>query len=537
MAATSGTIAKRRTTACRVDFAACAAVLLLLAAMPSFADAPKLPDVLKPPPDNPKLKTPAQKEAPTAFAGKEPTPIPGWGVGDAKSWWIPAFDILTFDYTLNRFDHYVVDDQVYGSPMSNLRQNLRKKWIVDTDPFAVNQFYHPYQGSMYQGFARSAGLNFWEASAYTFLGSAMWELAGEHTTPSINDQIATGIGGNFLGEPLFRMASLLLETSGSESPGFWRELGATVISPATGANRLFWGDRFDGVFRSHDPAVFTRIDLGYIVSTRPSTNVTDSAGLPQQQPYRRHQASLDSTIAYGLPGKPGYTYTRPFDYFHFEFTAATSNTFENIISRGLLYGTDYAAGDNYRGIWGLYGTYDYIAPQIFRVSTTGLGLGTTGQWWLSRTIALQGTLLGGVGYGAGGVTRGAGIGAPGTTGEGQRDYHYGFTPQELIAARVIFGDRFSIDSSVRDYSITHLAASESDGSENIFRADISLTLRVYNLHGLTVRYTDTRRNAHYGTQAPTTQSVGAISLVYSLLGQTHFGAVDWRPASEGGPLK
>jgi hypothetical protein len=102
---------------------------------------------------------------------------------------------------------------------------------------------------------------------------------------------------------------------------------------------------------------------------------------------------------------------------------------------------------------------------------------------------------------------------------------------------VIFGDRFSIDSSVRDYSVTHLAASESDGSENIFRADISLTLRVYNLHGLTVRYTDTRRNAHYGTQAPTTQSVGAFSLVYSLLGQTRFGAVDWRPASEGGPLK
>src|SRR6185295_261555 len=103
------------------------------------------------------------------------------------------------------------------------------------DPFAVNQFLHPYQGSMYQGFARSAGLGFWESFAYTFLGSALWEEAGEHTTPSVNDQIASGIAGSFLGEPLFRISSLLLE-SGGGNPGFWRELGAGVISPSTGCS-------------------------------------------------------------------------------------------------------------------------------------------------------------------------------------------------------------------------------------------------------------------------------------------------------------
>ena len=78
---------------------------------------------------------------------------------------------------------------------------------------------------MYHGFARSAGLGYWEASAYTFLGSAVWEVAGETTQPSINDQFTTGFGGSFLGEPLFRMANLLLE-SGDGTPGFWRELGA-----------------------------------------------------------------------------------------------------------------------------------------------------------------------------------------------------------------------------------------------------------------------------------------------------------------------
>ena len=64
---------------------------------------------------------------------------------------------------------------------------------------------------MYHGFARSAGFNYWEALGNTFAGSALWEIAGEKTPPSRNDQIASGIGGTFLGEALFRMSNLLLE--------------------------------------------------------------------------------------------------------------------------------------------------------------------------------------------------------------------------------------------------------------------------------------------------------------------------------------
>ena len=76
-------------------------------------------------------------------------------------------------------------------------------------------------------------------------GSAAWEIAGENTRPSKNDQISSGIGGTFLGEALFRMSSLLLERS--EAPRLWRETAAALISPATGFNRLAFGDRFDKV--------------------------------------------------------------------------------------------------------------------------------------------------------------------------------------------------------------------------------------------------------------------------------------------------
>lgn len=478
--------------------------------------------------DDPALDTPAQQEAPTAFADDAPHPVLHWGAGDGKSYWIPAADILLFDTSLNQFNRHFSGTDDYDTSFSSFKHNLKHKWVRDNDPFSINQFGHPYQGSMYHGFARSAGLGYWQASAYTILGSAGWEIAGETTPPSINDQFTTGFGGSFLGESLFRLASLMLESGDGDRPGFWRELGAAFISPSTGLNRLAYGDRFDGVFRSHDPAVYTRLSLGVNVSSSAHSNVNRNPNAdepPTPQSYQTGEAIGDFTVTYGLPGKPGYTYNRPFDYFDLKFTAAQSNVLENVIVHGMLFGTDYAVGDSYRGIWGLYGTYDYIAPQIFRISTTGAALGTTGQWWASRTIAVQGSALAGVGYGSAGTIHGA----------GDRDYHNGVAPQGLVTLRVIFSDRLSLDLTGRDYYVSGLASDEKDGHENISRGEIALTWRVYNLHGITLKYVTTHRDAQYANRDDTRQRVGAFSIGYTLLGQTHAGAVDWRPARDGGP--
>src|SRR5439155_23074744 len=129
----------------------------------------------------------------------------------------------------------------------------------------------------------------------------------------------------------------------------------------------------------------------------------------------------DFSIDYGLPGTPGYSYSHPFDYFSLQFTASSANHFENIFSRGLLVGKDYGSGAApYRGIWGLFGSYDYVSPQIFRVSSTALSLGTTAQRrWIGSGV-IQTTMLAGLGYGAAGTIKGADPSA--------RDYHYGITP-------------------------------------------------------------------------------------------------------------
>src|SRR5579871_2456018 len=83
---------------------------------------------------------PADKAAPTAFNAPQPTPSPGWGVGDARSFWVPALEIPAYEILLNRFDHYEEDAATYPSMWTNLRVNQHRSWVIDNDKFSTNQF-------------------------------------------------------------------------------------------------------------------------------------------------------------------------------------------------------------------------------------------------------------------------------------------------------------------------------------------------------------------------------------------------------------
>lgn len=426
-----------------------------------------------------------------------------------KSYLIPAAEIVGFDFLLNQFNRHFSGSSDYDSNLSTIRHNLSSSWNVDKDPFKINQLGHPYQGSMYHGFARSAGLNYWESLGYTLAGSAFWEIAGEKVPPSKNDMISTGIGGTFLGESLFRMSNIVLEKGGS-APSFWHEVGAAAISPATGFNRYAFEDRFDAVFNRNDAAYYSRLQFGInnTIKSDPGT----SADL------KRNDAQLDFSMDYGLPGQPGYSYTRPFDYFVFQGAASSANVFENVMTRGLLFGTDYQAGKNYRGLWGLYGSYDYISPQTFRVSSTALSLGTTGQLWLSESVALQGTMLGGLGYAAVGTVN----------GKNEQDYHYGVAPQGLFALRLIFGNRASLDFTGREYFVSDVDNASRGGHDNIIRSDVAFTYRIYRKHAISLKYQWNQRDATYPDLGDRTQTTGTLGVFYTFLGHDGFGAIDWR---------
>lgn len=426
---------------------------------------------------------------------------------DTKSYLVPALEIPAFIFLLNRFNNQFLGAD-YDVSLTSIKRNLRSDFVIDRDPFTTNQLGHPYQGSVYHGFARSAGLSFWESFGYTFAGSTLWEIAGETTPPSRNDQITTSFAGTFLGESLFRMANLVLEPDSGLS-GYWRELVAAVISPPTALNRAVLPQRFGSAFSSKSPATFSQLQLGASSTLR---SIPDASTAPT-----RNEAAADVLMEYGLPGKPGYDYRRPFDYFSFQVVASTAQVIESLHNRGLIVGESYKAGSDYRGIWGLYGSYDYLAPQLFRLSSTALSIGTTAQWRLSESVAVQGSATAGIGYTAVGTIRDA----------AERDLGYGLAPQALLALRVNFGDAASFDASARRYFAREVGDRASVEKDNVFRADASFTLRLHRKHAVAVKYVTSRRDAFFSGLGARFQRHDSVGIYYTYLLSGGFGTVNW----------
>src|SRR5438876_126187 len=81
-----------------------------------------------------------------------------------KNYWIPALEIPTFLFLLNQADRQIYPNTVYETTPDTFKEHfLHGHWHYDDDPFTINQAGHPYQGATMFGFARSAGLNFWES--------------------------------------------------------------------------------------------------------------------------------------------------------------------------------------------------------------------------------------------------------------------------------------------------------------------------------------------------------------------------------------
>jgi len=391
----------------------------------------------------------------------------------------------------------------------SIRENIHHHWVLDNDPFETNMLQHPYSGAIYYGFARSAGHSFEVSFLYAAFGSVLWEYAGERTFPSVNDQIMTSVGGSFLGEALFRMGNLLLRGGGND-PGVLRQAGAAVLLPSATVD--VYGNKYERLFDNQDPEYFLRMSLGATRITQESDTPDDDVG--------RWNGLADVTLEYGLPGKPGYTYDRPFDYFAFQFTGSNSrhSGLENVMIHGLLYGAPYEAGSDYRGIWGLYGNYDYISQDTFRIGTSGLSLGTTGQCWLSKTVALQGTITAGGGFGA------AGNVAP----IGQRDYVYGVIPQGMVTLRAIYSDRLMLEGIGREYYVHGTGVDNRHATENNAHVETTFTVRVVGPFAIGVRYAVSELESHYKTITTAQQMRGTLGFTVSFLGASDFGAVEWR---------
>ena len=269
-----------------------------------------------------------------------------------------------------------------------------------------------------------------------------------------------------------------------------------------GVNRALFGDRFD----SDAPGSVAQTDLRLEIGV--TAPAGDLGSLRSSSPF------LGFAVDYGYPGLATYVHARPFDYFRFE-GIASSGGFQNLASRGLIAGRNFGAGNRGRGVWGLYGSYDYFSPELFRVSSTSASLGTTFQSLVSDSVTLQGSALVGAGY-----TAAQSLGA-----RDKRDYHYGVAPQALASLRLIAGRRASLDLTAREYFISDIGGLGTSRRDVIFRGDATLALRLFGKHGLAVKYQLAERQADGPDLSRIVQRSSTTGLFYTFLGSGGFGAI------------
>ena len=430
--------------------------------------------------------------------------VPLEGGEGHKSYILPIVEIVAMDAAVNFGGRALMNPADFEVTSASIRRNLSNRWVVDDDPFQINQFVHPYQGAMYHGIARSNGLGYWPSMAYTLAGSALWEIAGETTPPSRNDQIASGIAGSFLGEPLHRISRLLLERA-DQGPGVWRTLASVLASPPTGINHVLVGNPTGSL--APDAVPFSDIRVQFGTSAVAPGRTTSLSSLELNQPH------LALSMDYGYPGNASYRHERPFDYFRIESSLSTDGL-EQLSTRGLIAGRDYGAG-RVSGIWGLYGSYDYFSPDDFGLSTTAFSFGTTLQASISESLVMQSSGLLGGGYAATHP-----LGAM----EGS-DYHYGVAPQALVNLRLIAGRRAALDLTAREYFVSALGGFGTGQRDLIFVGDGSFAIRVYQRHAVGFSYQLAGRSADYLELPDETRSRARVGVFYTLLGSGGFGAV------------
>lgn len=422
-----------------------------------------------------------------------------------KNYLLPIVEIVAMDVGINLAGRVVDDPASFEVTTASIRRNLNRPWVVDDDPFEINQIGHPYQGAMYHGIARSNGLNYWQSMAYTFAGSALWEIAGETTPPSRNDQISSGIAGSFLGEPLHRISRLLLERS-DRNPGFWRTVASVLAGPPTGLNHLMVGSPEGSLEPDAVPFSDIRVQFGTTGLADPRSSLRS---LSLNQPH------IALSMDYGYPGSASYRHERPFDYFRIE-SSVSNRELEQVSTRGLVAGADYRSG-RVAGIWGLYGSYDYFTPDDFRLSTTAFSIGTTLQAALSDSLVVQSSGLVGAGYAA----------ARDLGKVDGRDYHYGVAPQVVANLRLITGRRAALDVTAREYFISGVGGfgTRTGQRDLILVGDASLAVRVFDRHALGLSYQLAGRSSDYLELPHESRSRSRVGLFYTFLGSGGFGAV------------
>lgn len=243
-------------------------------------------------------------------------------------------------------------------------QNLQSGFEYDGDNFLTNNFSHPYHGALFFNAGRTNGYDFWESTAFSLTGSAIWEHFGETFRPSFNDWIYTGIGGANLGEILYRLSSMVTDNRASGSERVWSEIWGALLNPVRGFNRAISGE----MGQNFDNPDWRRPD-DFLITFDGGTRSIDKDG-DEKYTSKEVEGLFTLNLAYGNRFKA----KKPFDFFGFEFAIASNQPhFTTMNSTGFLFGWELEKNKHRFDVTLDFNFNDLIKEEISENDTTYKG--------------------------------------------------------------------------------------------------------------------------------------------------------------------
>lgn len=457
---------------------------------------------------------PASSLAASAQQLLQPSTLPGWlyqaegaapGSSDTlpcpdcnppKRFWAGAGELMLAQLGPHFYNARVRDAVWAKVSVQSIKNNLTYPWQWDENHFVNNQFSHPYHGSLYYNAARTNGYSFWESFAWPFVGSAMWEIAGEAWAPAPNDLLNTSFGGVVLGETLFRLSSLALDNTATGSERVFREIGGFVLNPFRGINRLFRGEmgRVSATPPEWRPSkIYGVLDVGYRRTSNQFSFDSAKTGLDQWD--------IGLQLAYGDEVKD--LSKKPFSYFGLAAEIAGpppegARRLNRLSARGSIAGWPLGKSGHHQ--FALMMQYDFFSNPAVEYGGQSVQAGvvsTFGEegkgWWAKTNVMFNGVIIG--------ATQSDYF----TTLEG-RDYDYGPGLGAFVAGRLFYKRRFDAGLTYLGVWIHTVNGANSTHYQDGIRFEARYWMsRRFGLGASLTRYS---RSSNYDAQPDVTQEAG-----------------------------
>ena len=298
---------------------------------------------------------------------------------DSKRFGVAAVEVIAMEIIPNFFNWHVADDTTAVLSLRSWDHNVRTGFEWDKDNFGTNMFAHPFHGSVYFNAGRSNGYSFWESTAFAFAGSFLWEMFGENNRASMNDWIATSVGGITIGEALHRTATMVRDNRAQGSGRSFREFAAFFMDPAGGFSRALRGE-----LSKYGANPEGRFPVGGGVSLVTGVRAVGEGRLTNSA---KATGFVDLRVLYG---DPFLEFEDPFQSFEFsiQYNRQEKTPIGRLNIQGMLWSTQLKRNDKVHHVLSVNSVSDYMENNAFEVGGQNFAVTLNSRFTLSEDFTL-----------------------------------------------------------------------------------------------------------------------------------------------------